>query len=147
MKKILSTFFIFFLLSFKLMAHEIVCNFDIDKKYEAKSGKFKKGKVSSSQKNHEIKITKLSKISDRNFNGTLNGAGHHNRNVIIVFRDKVVSISQSDATNPDYFAHYTIFMDYKNTSGDFLSSMYEVYPSYHKHGAVFYYRGSCKGIK
>ena len=66
---------------------------------------------------------------------------------IVVNRDKVVSISQSDATNPDYFAHYTIFMDYKNTSGDFLSSMYEVYPSYHKHGAVFYYRGSCKGIK
>ena len=128
------------------MAHEIVCNFDIDKKYEAKSGKFKKGKVSSNQKNHEIKITNLKQISGRNFNATLNGAGHRDRKVKIVFRDKVVSISQSDAYNRDYFAHYTIFMDYKNTSGDFLSSMYEVYPSF-DYGAVFYYRGSCKGIK
>ena len=129
------------------MASEIVCDFDSDRKYEAKSGKFNKGKIYSDEKKHKIKITNISKTSGRDFNGTLNGAGHRDRKVKIVFRDKVVSISQSDAYNRDYFAHYTIFMDYKNTSGDFLSSMYEVYPSYHKHGAVFYYRGSCKGIK
>ena len=129
------------------MASEIVCDFDSDRKYEAKSGKFNKGKIYSDEKKHKIKITNISKTSDRDFNGTLNGAGHRDRKVKIVSKERVISISQSDAYNPDYFAHYTIFIDHKNVNGDYLSSMYEVYPSKHGYGAVYYYRGNCKVIK
>jgi len=129
------------------MASEIVCDFNIDKMYEAKSGKFSKGKIYSDEKNHKIKITNISKISGREFNGTLNGANHIDRNVKIVSKERVISISQSDANNPDYFAHYTIFANQKNANGDYLSSMYEVYPSNWGYGAIYYYRGICKVIK
>ena len=129
------------------MASEIVCDFNIDKMYEAKSGKFNKGKIYSDEKNHKIKITNISKISGRDFSGILNGANHIDRNVKIVSKERVISISQSDANNPDYFAHYTIFANQKTSNGDYLSSMYEVYPSNWGYGAVYYYRGSCKVIK
>ena len=147
MKRTYLIFFIFLLSSFELMASESVCDFNIDKMYEAKSGKFNKGKIYSDEKNYKIKITNITKISDKTFSGTLNGANHIDRDVKMVSKERVVSISQSDANNPDYFAHYTIFANQKTANGDYLSSMYEVYPSNWGFGAVYYYRGSCKIIK
>lgn len=143
MKIIYLTLLLFLLPGFKLIASEIECNFNIDKMYEAKSGKFNEGKIYSDEKNYKIKITNITKTSDKNYNGTLNGANHIDRNVIIEAKDRVISISQSDAKNPDYFAHYTIFAKQKIKSGAYLSSMYEVYPSNWGFGAVYYYRGSC----
>ena len=103
--------FIFFLISNAQASIE--CNFQIDRYYEAKSGKFNKAKIYNDEKNQTFTIKNLSKLSNKTYTGILNGAGHNNREVTVVETDRTVSISQSDAHNPELFAHYTIFKNEK----------------------------------
>ena len=110
-KLITYLFFSFFLIN--CAQASIECNFQIDRLYEAKSGKFNKGKIYDDEKNQRFTIKNLNKLSNKTYVGILNGAGHINRNVTVIETDRIVSISQSDAHNSELFAHYTIFKNQK----------------------------------
>ena len=139
-KLITYLFFSFFLIN--CAQASIECNFQIDRLFEAKSGKFNKGKIYDDEKNQRFTIKNLNKLSNKTYAGILNGAGHINRNVTVIETDRIVSISQSDAHNSELFAHYTIFKNQKKNN-KFMSSMYQVYPSNWGFGAIYLYYGYC----
>ena len=143
--EIMKKIFIFLVLIFYISNNayaQIECNFDINNYYEAKSGKFKKGKIYDDEKVQKFRIDKITKVSDKSYQGELNGAGHDNRKVKIVDTNRTISISQLDARNPELFAQYTIFKNQKDTQG-YMSSMYQVYPSNWGFGAIYLYTGYC----